>query len=368
MKNIMGCEEAAEFVSALCDGETVPRVAAEHIGSCQVCRERLESYIGMGAELRRAASMETTNEWKHRTWERQQGILQTWWQKGWETMRIPRFGFALLLMVVAGLSSGLAIVGVRARTHGTVVLLNVTSPSGNGTECPLSTEDAQSKECGWLVGGNSGDLIYRIKMLARDGDRVELGVRTKLVASGTPNTPDAIKDAPEGTYWFEPGKVLQVDAAGVGPLTLTGEWLDHMPYFGQLNLDRNLTPGDNEIRLISPVLLSGNRVLFDFHNGSADANGEGHPAIGMYVPESGLYAFFLSPVENGVKGKIQENRLSFEVDGQSCVLLTAAPITRSTQIWVLHVAGFKPTGRLGSGASFWTDHQDHLLLEVRAQS
>ena len=34
----MICTEAAEFVSALCDGEIIPLTAAEHIGTCPRAR------------------------------------------------------------------------------------------------------------------------------------------------------------------------------------------------------------------------------------------------------------------------------------------------------------------------------------------
>jgi predicted anti-sigma-YlaC factor YlaD len=52
----MRCEDAEEFVSALCDGERIPREAAEHIGECEKCRTWLQDYAMLGAELRRTAS------------------------------------------------------------------------------------------------------------------------------------------------------------------------------------------------------------------------------------------------------------------------------------------------------------------------
>ena len=41
----MICTEAAEFVSALCDGEIIPPSAAEHIGGCSSCKARLSDYL-----------------------------------------------------------------------------------------------------------------------------------------------------------------------------------------------------------------------------------------------------------------------------------------------------------------------------------
>ncbi len=54
----MICTEAAEFVSALCDGEIIPPTAAEHIGTCPACQARLRDYLNLGVELRRTASLE----------------------------------------------------------------------------------------------------------------------------------------------------------------------------------------------------------------------------------------------------------------------------------------------------------------------
>jgi hypothetical protein len=53
----MNCGEAAEFVSTFCDGETIPRAAAEHIGECKACHAQLREYAEIGAELRRVASL-----------------------------------------------------------------------------------------------------------------------------------------------------------------------------------------------------------------------------------------------------------------------------------------------------------------------
>ena len=72
----MKCEEAAEFVSALCDGESIPPVAAEHIGACETCRGRMKEYAEIDAELRRLASLESRTEARARTLETRRA--QTW--------------------------------------------------------------------------------------------------------------------------------------------------------------------------------------------------------------------------------------------------------------------------------------------------
>jgi lipopolysaccharide/colanic/teichoic acid biosynthesis glycosyltransferase len=67
---ILKCEDAVEFVSALCDGQSIPQGAAEHIGVCETCQARLKEYGEIGMELRRVASLESPVEVRARTWEK----------------------------------------------------------------------------------------------------------------------------------------------------------------------------------------------------------------------------------------------------------------------------------------------------------
>src|ERR1700728_4737079 len=69
----MRCDEAAEFVSARCDGEVIPQTAAEHLETCALCHALLEEYMEMGAELRRTASLEIEQGISPRIWTKPQG-------------------------------------------------------------------------------------------------------------------------------------------------------------------------------------------------------------------------------------------------------------------------------------------------------
>ena len=66
----MTCEQAAEFVSALYDGERISLDVAAHIGVCTTCRACLREYAEMGAELRRLASLETVDEPRVPRWQK----------------------------------------------------------------------------------------------------------------------------------------------------------------------------------------------------------------------------------------------------------------------------------------------------------
>jgi hypothetical protein len=345
----MTCQEAAEFVSALCDGETIPRTAAEHVGACEACHARLTEYMEMGGELRRMASLEFSEQLPARVLETQHGVLTTLWRRGWEMMRIPRLAFASMLAVILVLGSGLAVVSVRAHTQGTVVLLKISPASGQSNVCPLSTEDKKWQSCALLrlMNSNSGMLRYEVKFLSKDGNRIELGIRKKYSALGPGFRLGSIEDLPEEKYWFEPGETLQVDVAGFGTMAVTGEWMDHMPSLIADNHD--LDPGPEEFRMISPLLLQGKEVVGEFEGAMVivDKTKQG---ILMYLPGQGRFELALSPLTGAVQGSVKLNRISFEIDGQSYVFLTGTPIARSEQVWILRDANFKPSGEF-TGAS-----------------
>ncbi len=169
----MICTEAAEFVSALCDGEIIPPVAAEHIGTCPGCQAQLRDYLAMGVELRRTASLEQSASIPAHTpdhiWTRPQNPLKAFLQKGWGTMRIPRLAFAAMIAGIVALASTLAVVKVGANSNGTVVLLTTSGPSGRLMDCPLSTLDKNQASC--TIYGKAGSVLlgYKVKLISRGG-------------------------------------------------------------------------------------------------------------------------------------------------------------------------------------------------------
>ena len=358
----MTCEEAAEFVSALYDYETIPQAAAGHIGACASCQARIKEYIEIGMELRRVASLESLEEARPRAWEKRQAILSIWWQKGWETMRIPRLAFAMLLTLVVALSSGLTLIGVRAHERGTLVMLKVAPDDGNVTPCPLSTEDKNYSDCEFSVGMRSGFLSYKIRLLSKDGNRIQLGVRTAFVrrafnVDNTRTSGQKLQGAVEQQYWFEPGKTLQVGVDGLGSVAVTGKWLDHVPYFAKMDVEDNLQPRPNELRMISPILLRSDHVVFDAAGGVATSS-DPNAAFWVYVQGDGVYVLSLSPMPGAVQGQVADNRVSFELGGQSYQFVTGAPMTREGQVWILHAASTKSPF---DGAIFGSGSTDGLL-------
>jgi hypothetical protein len=334
----MICDDAAEYISALCDGETIPATAAQHIGTCPDCQARLGDYLAMGVELRRAASFGLADAVPPRVWAKPQNRLATWWQKGWGTMRIPRVAFAGLIAGILVLASALAVNRARAQNTGTVVLLTTAGPNGPLADCVLSTQDKNQYPCVWYGKVGSRFLAYRVFLVSRDGGRVRLEISTTTYTPGAnPGFPESQAGANK-YIWFEPGEPLKFNVPQVGTLTLEGEWMDHMPILG------TLAPIPNEIRLGRPLLLKDNVVVGDLSRNIGGIYGSDDPGsvFGFYISGEGRFLLSQLPMKGAVEAQVVQGRISFDEGGHSWKLLSGVPVCRADHIWVLHQPDFKP--------------------------
>jgi hypothetical protein len=341
----MRCEDAAEFVSALCDGEMIPPFAAKHIGSCEACAARLKAYAEVGAELRRIASLQALETEKVPLWGKARRITPNWWQKGWETMRIPRFAFALLLAAVVVLGSSLTIVKVRAHTDGPVLMLTAKTARGQTVHCALSLLDTKSDPCDSVQGRNGSADYLGFRVISEQGDRIELGVRARFVVTSQTNfSSDEMPNIPETQYWFHVGDKLQVKEDGSEPITVTGELMDHIPTSLAVGGTEQLDPNLNEIRFVSPVLVRGKAVLFDFEDMTIISDHK-DSGLELTVPHDGRYLVSLSPLEGAAEGRVHDSRVTFQLNGQPYQFITGAPVARGEQIWILHLPSEKTSGQ-----------------------
>jgi hypothetical protein len=335
----MTCEEAVQFVSALCDREIIPPAAAEHIGVCAACHERLQEYIEMGAELRRVASLQAVEETEVKLWEQVPRITSKWWGKGWETMRIPRFAFAILLVAAVVLGSSLVMVKARAHTQGPVLMLTAKSATGHTVRCALSLKDEKADSCGSVRVVNGGAELFGFRVISDQGDRIEIGVRARFLP-GNPGSGSfssaQIDGFPETTYWLQVGEKLEAKVEGSDPMTITGELLDHMPTSLSVGGDEQLEPNPTEVRFVAPVFVRGKEVVADFEGMTVKSIEKDHGIV-LHVPHDGRYLVSLSPLEGAVEGQIKESRVTFELNGQPYEFLTGAPIARGSRIWILHL-------------------------------
>jgi hypothetical protein len=331
----MICDDASEYVSALCDGETIPPTAAKHIGTCPDCQGRLSEYLALGVELRRTASLALSDVVPSRNWTKRQNRVATWWQKGSATMRIPRLAFASLIVGILIFASVLVVDKARAHDTGTVVMLTTSGPNGPQWDCALSTQGEDNRTCSWFGKIGSQSLAYKVRLLSRDGGRVLLAIRTRTPHPGddlSAFTQDADSLARLKQVWFEPGETLKFDVPEVGTLTLTGEWLDHVPIMGLLD------PGPNGLRLGSPLLLKDKVVVGDLSSSIGGYYGQDTPdwAMAFYIPGEGRFYLAELPMKGAVEAHVAFSRISFEEGGHSWELVSGVPVCRADHVWVLH--------------------------------
>lgn len=350
----MRCEEATEFISVLCDGETIPRGAAEHIGSCDTCRTRLNAYSTMGAELRRIASLEQPTSWKPGSWKKEQRARPRWWQKGSKTMRIPRFAFAGLLTLILLLFSGLVLVRARTSGGGRVLLLTFRlfpdDPASQfSSDCLLSTDgSAEASECRGTSEIQGGILGMKFRFVSRQGDRTKLAVQAIYKSHSA--TVNDFRGVPEQMIWIEPGQPQRITVADVGQIELGGEYLDHVPSL-RFRPKEGLEPQDNEFRVVDPVLIRDSEVVVDMSDsGNSIDSGDADATLMIYYPGQGRYLISRVPFEGAVEGTVRMSQVRFKLGGQEYLLLTAMPIVQADHVWITHEAQYKLSEHL-QGAS-----------------
>ncbi len=341
----MKCNDVAEFISALHDGEKIPREAAEHLGVCDECRRRLADYSAIGAELRRTASLTEPTNVQHRTWDNRETLRPNWWQKSRESIRIPRLAFASMLAAIFLLSGGLLLVRARSNPTGSVLWLAVKlPPDGAVMHFALPTDGAPGRDGFANVSfvPTGGTLSISVLFLRREGDRVELGVKARYEpAFGGPGLA-GLKDVAQQRLWIEPGKNAELSVQGLGSIQFAGDFIDHKPpsFFTP---EDTLDPGANQFRIVSPVLIRGREVIFNQIVAASTADTKPGTGIWIYSPGAGRFLFSPAPFKDAIEGSVFDSRIKFTVDGQEYLLLAAAPITRATHVWVKHEPQYKPS-------------------------
>jgi hypothetical protein len=340
----MKCDKAGEFISRLCDGQVIPRQAAEHIGVCQHCHARLSEYLEMGAELRRLASLEQPTTMKVGSWEMQQRLGFAWWRRGAATMRIPRFAFASMLVVILLLSGGLVLVRARGNNGGSPVfaLGFRVPPQTYQRTCFMLPEP--NKTCTYSTTLNNGEseLGLMVRFISRDNNRTELGVKAAYESDSTEfNFKEDVEAGPEKIISVQSGQEDQVEVPGLGEIQITGQYLDHQPIIWG-SVPNEPLPPKNEFAIVDPVLIRGSQVICDLSgNGYSIDDGDLDATLMIYYPGEGRYLISTVPFEGAVEGAAKMAQIRFSLDGQDYLLMSGIPILRSNRVWVSHDPGYK---------------------------
>jgi len=339
----MNCEKAAEFVSALCDGERIPREAAEHLGTCGECVVRLNDYVLMGVELKRMAVATAPQSVREVSWGPQERPRSSRGQIWRGSMRIPRFAFGAMLISIVMLVAGIAL--TRAQTRQLWFQFEVRERRGSVAEVGLMSAEpkGQVPDPGPVIINSEpeGTLTFIVRVLESRNGSEKLGVRALWVTRDSELTDldKKTQSSLETEYWIVPGQKLNVPVKGYGQIEITGRLLDKLPD------DRNpkemrLYPKEGEFRLISPqvLLVDGRVVSKGGGNGYNDTKGT---FFAYYAPHDGFYIFAFSEFTGATEGSIEGNQIEFTLDGRIYNLIACAPIVEPgiTRIWVRHHAG-----------------------------
>jgi len=338
----MNCEKAAEFVSVLCDGERIPREVAEHLGACEECKARLNEYLQMSAQLKRMAIIAAPRRVRDVSWGPQETTKPSWWQMCRESMRRPRFAFALLLVAILSLGAGIVI--VRANNSERWFQFEVRTREGvTALTGFMSAEPKEPVEPGPVITHEpEGTLAFIVRVLAGTGGSEKLGVRATWIPQNVDQSgiKEKVLGTPERDFWVIPGQRLSVPVEDYGQIEITGQLLDKLPD-DQNPSEMRLYPKEGQYRLISPqVLLVDGHVL-------SKGGGNGLNMLtkdcffAYYAPHNGWYIFAFNAFPGATEGKINANQVEFTLDGRSYTLVAAAPIADAsvTKIWVRHHAG-----------------------------
>jgi hypothetical protein len=338
----MNCAEAAECVSALFDGEPISRETAAHLSDCEECRARLNDYAEMGAELRDLAGASAPQAIPEGQWRLAEPAAATNWLGKWrENMRIPRFVFALMVLSLLALSTGLFL----TRAQGThrwfqyeVVGRDGKRIMGGTTPTNPGGNPYYDGEAGMPYA--DGMVVFHVRFLEQIEETEKIGVRALWVPRGdrSGHRFERVRDIPEREFLYSPGKDLNIPVDGYGNLEIKGHFEATLPE----NVRMGLYPEDGFFRVSPPVVLVREKeMLGKFDSGGGQlSQDKSYFAYGQQ--SEGWYLFSAKPIPGGVEATLKMNQIEFQLDGKQYLLFTGDPIRfGSVKIWVKHYASIK---------------------------
>lgn len=367
----MNCELAKEYISALCDGQRIPQVAAEHIGLCRRCQTELSEYATMGAELRRLASLDEAAPPTLVDWNQRPMRKTDWWQKGLATMRVPRLAFGAMLIAIIALSSGLVMVRARAGAAvGRFLELEYKlPPSGAPHICVMRADGSQKDNlCNFVSHGREGLFLMNTRVITNSGDRAQLGIRAKYIPGAGDSEVNynetLFKGIPEKVVSIEPGNKQEIQVASLGAVEVEGKYLDHIPPLVYLPQER-LDPSPKEFRIVAPLLIRDNEVIVNGGVGSSIDTGSPDATLMLYAPGEGRYLVSLIPFDDAVEGTVHLGQIRFSLEGHDYLLLTSMPITVAEHVWIKHERDFKPSERMVRSSDARDDRPLFLVRSLK---
>lgn len=348
----MTCIEAEPHVSAVCDGETIPAEAAEHIGACAACRTILAEYAQMGTELRVAAAMDS---------KPLPSLLLPVRRRAfdflWRRVPVPRFALAVMVAGVFAVAASVPLLRAQPRP--------LWFQFGYSLEAKKPISSYQVAKAGFdqtlssmtWVGGALVSTVLRIKVERVSNDDVVVRCRAvpgKMEASGdggrrfafNGGVPGGVALNDASPVHYKPGGQLRIPIEGGGTIYLQGEISEQQP---KIAFSVPLEPPSNQLVMRGPVLISEGKVLADMKGGTATAlPGD---AVTIAAGENGTFLFALKPFPGSFQGEMEWGQMSFTIDGRAFHLVAAAPLSSGVQprpVWVRHDANREKGESIGT--------------------
>jgi hypothetical protein len=327
----MNCQEAQPLVSALNDGEIVPKEAAEHIRGCASCKECLQDYAQMGVELRLAASAEPEGApaplaplpAKRRRWIRTLS----------GRVLVPRFAIGLALLCIAGLSLGLGL--ARRQVSGPWFQFEVGNALGSVGGLLQAGEPATG---GFLPGTNGKKIAVLVSAVEVSSDLVRLQIRERAFvprAGGPESAIQVLTNTRPRIFDYVPGQKLAISVNGAGTVVLAGKVYRIRPSLPFWEMGQSVMPKSDELAIASAALVRDNDFLGKI-GGSSSARAD-NPAVGVCVPPEGVFVFALKPFPGAAQAVAEYGQVRFKMGVHHYTLYSALPITGGAQprnIWV----------------------------------
>lgn len=355
----MKCEEAAEFVSALFDGESLPQEAAAHLAVCAECRLRLNEYSEIGTEMRRVSSTLTPPRIADGRWKVAGPMTVNWLTKWRGTMRIPRFAFALMVLALFALPAGMFLTRAKG-THRWFqyelvgrdgkMIMSGTAPTNPGGNRYYDADGGMRYP--------DGMVWFQVRILEQAGEAEKIGVRAVWVPPGDHSRDARLRNMQERQLLCSPGEELKIPVDGYGNLEIKGHFEATLPD----NVRMGLYPEEGMFRINPPVVLVREKEMLikgdmGGGQGSLDKN---YFAYG--AQDEGWYVFSAKPFAGSTEGVLTDNQIEFLLDGKQYFLFTGDPIVFGRMsIWVKHYSSMQDADPT-SGRANWAAQGGPALI------
>jgi hypothetical protein len=312
----------------------------------------------MGAELRRVANAASPQGIPEARWRLAEPAAATNWLTKWRgTMRIPRFAFALMVLSLLALSTGLFL--TRAKETPRWFQYEVLGRDGKmimGGTTPANPGGNPYYDGGAEMPYADGTVWFHIRMLGQIGETEKIAARVGWLPRG--EKWERVRNMPEREFLYSPGDNLKIPVDGYGNLEIKGHFESTLPE----NVRMGLYPEDGKLRIDPPVILVREKeMLGKFDNGGGQLSQD--KSYFAYGEQSeGWYVFSAKPIPGAVEGTLTMNQIEFKLDGKQHFLFTGDPILfGNVKIWVKHYASIRDADPTSAGDG-WQENIPRLAF------